>query len=81
MQNAEGFKQSRIALARGEAAEFLAVLAEYQSSQDVTRRRLYLEAMEEILPGVTLFIIDPEAGDGVLPLTQGGPAATPAAGP
>ena len=67
VQTAEAFKAARIARARGEAAEFLAILAEYAQSQQVTRTRLFLEAMEEILPGVTIFIIDPEAGSGVLP--------------
>ena len=73
MQKAQAFKEARIARAEGEAAQFLAVLTEYQKSKDVTRRRLYLEAMEEILPGVTKFIVDPKAGGNVLPflpLTQ-----------
>jgi len=58
VQRAEGFRQSRIARARGEAARFDAVLAEYEKSKDVTRQRLYLEAMEETLPGVTKYIIE-----------------------
>ena len=73
IQQAEAFKEARIARAEGEAARFLAVLAEYQKSKEVTRQRLYLEAMEEILPGVTKFIVDPVAGGNVLPflpLTQ-----------
>lgn len=67
VQTAEGFKKSRIARARGEAAEFLAVLQEYEASKDVTRKRLYLEAIEEILPSVELYVIDKDAGSGVLP--------------
>ena len=65
-QAAEAFKAARIARAAGEAAEFTAVLDEYQNSPDVTRQRLYLEAMEKILPGISIFIIDENAG-GVLP--------------
>ena len=49
------------------------MLAEYQKSKDVTRQRLYLEAMEEILPGVTKFVLA-SGNDGnllqFLPLTK-----------
>ncbi|MEK9659370.1 MAG: FtsH protease activity modulator HflK [Chloroflexota bacterium] len=62
VQTAQGFKESRIALARGEAAEFDAILTQYQASPEVTRQRLYLEAMQEILPGVQLFVVDPDVG-------------------
>jgi len=67
VNNAEAFKQERILNATGEADRFMAVLAEYKESQEVTRRRLYLEAMEEILPGITKFIMTEEAAGGVLP--------------
>ena len=75
---AEAFKEARIARARGEAAEFLSILAEYSQSRDVTRTRLFLEAMEDILPGVTLFVIDEGAGSGILPfLPLTGDASVP----
>ena len=64
---AQAFKQERIEKATGERDRFLAVLVEYQESKNVTRRRLYLEAMEEILPGVTKFILTEEVASGVLP--------------
>lgn len=76
VQAAEAFKAARIARARGEAAEFTAILTEYNESKEVTRQRLFLEAMEEILPGLSIFVIDTEAGSGVLPflpLTGGTP--------
>ena len=76
IQGAEAFKAARIARARGEAAEFTAILTEYNESKEVTRQRLFLEAMEEILPGLSIFVIDTEAGSGVLqflPLTGGTP--------
>lgn len=63
---AEAFKSARIARARGEAAEFLSILAEYSQSEDVTRTRLYLETMEEVLPGVKIVVLDEDSG-GVLP--------------
>ena len=65
VEEAQGFRDGRIAKAEGEAAGFLAILEGYRQSPDVTRRRLYLEAMEEILPGVTKFILSSE--NGVLP--------------
>ena len=61
---AEGFKTGRIARAQGEADGFAAILDGYENSPEVTRQRLYLEAMEEILPGVTKFIL---SDSGVLP--------------
>jgi len=61
---AKGFKTGRIARAQGEADGFEAILEGYLLSPDVTRQRLYLEAMEEILPGVTKFIL---SDSGVLP--------------
>lgn len=65
VEEAQGFRDGRIAKAQGEADGFLAILEGYRQSPDVTRRRLYLEAMEEILPGVTKFILSSE--NGVLP--------------
>ena len=61
---AQGFRDGRIAKAKGEADGFKAILEGYESSPEVTRNRLYLEAMEEILPGVKKFILD---DSGVLP--------------
>jgi membrane protease subunit HflK len=65
-QSAEAFKQERINRAEGEAQRFEAVLAEYLQSQDVTRQRLYLEAMEQILPNISKFIVSPEASGGII---------------
>ena len=66
VQAAEAFKAARIARATGEAAQFESILAEYQNSREVTRQRLYLEAMEEILPGITKFILAPDSGGNLL---------------
>ena len=73
MQGAEAFKQEKIASAEGQAARFLSILAEYEKAPLVTRQRLYLEAMEDILPGITKFVVSEEAGGGLLqflPLTE-----------
>jgi len=61
VQAAEAFAQAREARASGEADQFTAVLTEFQKSEEVTRQRLYLEAMEDILPGITKIIVSPEA--------------------
>jgi len=59
-QAAEAFKQARIERAKGEAGQFTRILKEYRQSPDVTKQRLYLEAMEEILPGISKIIVSPE---------------------
>ncbi len=74
-QAAQGFKDGRIARAQGEAVGFKELLEGYENSKVVTRQRLYLEAMEEILPGVTKIILAEDISSGLLPflpLTGGG---------
>lgn len=66
---AKGFKQGRIARAQGESDGFDAILEGYESSPEVTRQRLYLEAMEEILPGITKFILSDSSVLPFLPLS------------
>ena len=66
VQSAEAVKAERVARAQGEASRFITVLDEYVESKEVTRRRLYLEAMEEVLPGITKFVVDPESGGSML---------------
>ena len=70
-QAAEAFKRERIAKAEGEAGRFLSILREYEKAKGVTRQRIYLEAMEEILPGITKFVVSPEAGGSII-LNAGG---------
>lgn len=56
---AEGYATERVNRARGEAARFSSVLAEYQRVPEVTRRRLYLEAMNEVLSEAkSVYIVD-----------------------
>jgi membrane protease subunit HflK len=76
IQSAEAFKESRVARAKGEASRFLSVLKEYKESKDVTRRRLYLEAMEAILPGISIFIVDAESSGNLLPFLPLTPVPT-----
>jgi len=77
---AEAYKAEKVTRAEGDVEKFLAVLAEYEKAKEVTQKRLYLEAMEKVLPGIRKFIIDPKTGDGVLKLLplEGAPfGATP----
>ncbi len=80
VQEAQGARESQIARARGEAARFTSVLTAYQSAQDVTVRRLYLETMEEILRRNPMIIVDDRL-QGIVPfLPLGDGAAAPRPG-
>jgi len=65
---AEAYKEEKIKRAQGDVAKFLAVLTEYEKAKEVTRKRLYLETMEQVLPGIKKFIIDSETSEGLLKL-------------
>ncbi len=73
ISEAKGYALKRVNRAKGDVALFNNVYREYRKAPDVTRRRLYLEAMNEVLPKVEqIFIIDEEQ-EGVLPhLNLGG---------
>ena len=58
VQESEGYKESVIATSQGEASRFLQVLEEYNLAPGVTRDRLYLEAMEEVLSRSTKLMND-----------------------
>jgi membrane protease subunit HflK len=65
--DAEGYREQVVAQAQGEVSRFLAIFKEYSVAKDVTRRRIYLETMEDVLSGMTKIIIDGEKGPGVVP--------------
>jgi membrane protease subunit HflK len=89
LQEAEGYRARVVNAAQGEASRFAAVQQEYVKAPDVTRQRLYLETMENVLGGVRMFLIDtPNAGQGVVPYLplnelqrQPAPAAPPTSPP
>ncbi len=59
VSEAEGYATKRVNEATGDADRFSAIWQEYQNAKDVTRRRLYLETMSEILPKVSeIYVID-----------------------
>lgn len=71
IEDARAFRAQRINTAQGQASKFTSMLVEYQKSPNVTRQRLLYEAMEEVLPGITKFIVDTETGIlPILPLGQ-----------
>lgn len=65
---AEGYATERINRSMGESVRFSAVLAEYQRFPDVTRSRLYLEALGEVLPGIGQILVVQDEQVGPLPL-------------
>ena len=70
IRDAEGYALARVNRAQGDAQRFLAVWREYSRAPDVTKRRLYLETMTEIMPQIEKkYIIDPEIKN-LIPLLQ-----------
>lgn len=70
IKNAEAAKQTRINEAEGQVARFNAMYEEYRKNPEITKERMYYEAMETVLPDVKLVI---DSGDGVekvLPLEK-----------
>ena len=80
-QNAEAYREQTVAAAEGEAKRFLSIYNEYKNAKDVTRRRIYLETMQDVFSKVNKVLIDDETGGkGVLPylpLSGLQPKATP----
>jgi modulator of FtsH protease HflK len=67
LRAAEGYALSRVNEARGDAERFNSLLAEYLKAPEVTRQRIYLETMAEVLPGLERKIILDEDVGGLLP--------------
>ncbi len=69
INQAEAHKEAIVRKAEGEAQRFLSILAEYKQAPEVTKKRLYLETMEEVLslPGLSKTIISDQAINQVLP--------------
>ncbi|MEE9190563.1 MAG: FtsH protease activity modulator HflK [Candidatus Neomarinimicrobiota bacterium] len=74
IREAEGYREARIQRAEGDVAKFVAILKEYRKAKSVTKQRLYLEAMEEILPGIRKVIIPDGDGGNLLNLLDLGKA-------
>jgi membrane protease subunit HflK len=68
IQEAEGYAVERVNTARGDSARFVAIYDEYRKAPEVTRRRIYLETMNTILPQVKRKVVIDDAVRSVLPL-------------
>ena len=64
---AEGYAMERVNRAQGDASRFKAIYREYARAPLVTRKRLYLEAINEILPKISKKIIFDEKQQNILP--------------
>jgi membrane protease subunit HflK len=67
LQEAEAYKQSVVSRATGDADRFNAILSAYQTGQDVTKERIYIETMESVLKNAQKVILDNKGGNGVVP--------------
>lgn len=70
IQQAEGYALNRVNTAQGEVSRFNDLYEEYIKAPEVTKRRIFLETMEEILPKMGQKIITDEEGNSVIPLLQ-----------
>lgn len=78
VNQAQAYSQARVRRAEGEAARFNQMLKEYQQNKKVIRTRLFLETMEEVLPGIDKVIVDKKFGNQLLPYLPLGRSPKPA---
>ena len=67
LQEARAYKEEVVQTAKGDASRFIAIYKEYANAKEVTKRRIYLETMEEVLGKMDKIIIDQDGGSGVIP--------------
>jgi membrane protease subunit HflK len=65
-QEAEGYRQRVIEQAEGDASRFRQIVAEYNKAPQVTRDRLYIEAMQQIMSNTTKVLIDQKGGNNLI---------------
>ena len=70
IQKAEGYALDRVNRARGDASRFNDLYSEYMKAPEVTKQRIYLETLEDILPKIGNKIVTDGNGNSVLPLLQ-----------
>jgi membrane protease subunit HflK len=68
IREADGYSLKRINEAEGDVARFNALLAEYAKAPEVTRRRIYIETLQSVLPGIRSKVIVDDRARNVLPL-------------
>ena len=67
IREADGYRLKRINEAEGDAARFSALFAEFSKAPEVTSRRIYIETLQDVMPGIRSKIIIDEQARGVLP--------------
>jgi membrane protease subunit HflK len=77
LQEAEGYKEQVLAQAQGETSRFSQLLTQYSKAPDVTRKRLYIDAMESVLSSTNNVIVDVKNGSNVMYLPLDKLAQTP----
>jgi modulator of FtsH protease HflK len=70
IEQARGYATERVNRAQGEVARFNALYLEYAKAPEVTKRRIYLETMQDVLPRLGQKVITDERGSNLLPLLQ-----------
>jgi len=68
IREADGYRLKRVNEAEGDVARFSALLTEYTKAPEVTRRRIYIETLQDVMPGIRSKIIVDEQTHGILPL-------------
>jgi membrane protease subunit HflK len=66
LEEANGYKETVVATAQGDASRFRQILSEYEKAPQVTRERLYLESMQQILSNTSKVIVDQKGGQNLL---------------
>ncbi|WGL15081.1 FtsH protease activity modulator HflK [Microbulbifer bruguierae] len=66
LEEAEAYKSRVVASARGEAARFTALLKEYQLAPGVTRERMYLETVQDVMSNTSKVMVDVEGGNNMM---------------
>jgi membrane protease subunit HflK len=67
INEAEAYREAKVRHAEGTAQRFISIYEEYTGAAEVTKKRLYLETMEEILPRVDKIILDENTGRSIVP--------------
>jgi membrane protease subunit HflK len=70
IEEAKGYALERVNRSKGQAAKFNSVYQEYSKAKEVTRQRIYLETMNDVMQNVGMKVISDERASGVLPLLQ-----------
>jgi modulator of FtsH protease HflK len=66
LEEAEGYKQTVMANAQGDASRFSQILTEYEKAPGVTRERIYLDVMQQIMQNTSKVLVDQKGGQNLL---------------